>query len=83
MVSNRLTLTAPPRRARPPRGSPRWRSRAAAGARKARADWYGYSPALRKAVNGKSTLAFTSLDDDAAAEVKGLLARAFEIYSAG
>jgi len=43
----------------------------------------GLSPALRKAVNGKSTLAFTSLDDDAAADVKGLLARAFEIYTAG
>ncbi len=39
------------------------------------------SPAMRKAVSGKSTLAFTTLDDTTAAEVEALLARAFEEYA--
>ena len=32
-------------------------------------------------MSGKSTLAFTSLDDDLAAEVEALLARAYEVYA--
>jgi hypothetical protein len=40
------------------------------------------SPALAKKQTGKATFHFKELDDTMAAEVEGLLARAFDIYMA-
>ena len=40
----------------------------------------GVSPALRKRKTGASVFRFTDLDDDLAAEVEALVARAYPIY---
>jgi hypothetical protein len=41
------------------------------------------SPGLRRHHTGKSTFTFRSLSDAEAAEVEALLARAYEVYTAG
>jgi hypothetical protein len=42
----------------------------------------GMSPALAQRLTGKSTFAFTALDDEMAAEVEALVARAYVRYVA-
>jgi hypothetical protein len=43
----------------------------------------GLSPALAKRLTGKSTFSFPALDETLAAELEGLVARAYDAYVAG